>query len=169
MPALVRHLVAVAVLPVTVTILVPLWIARRNDTAVGLGANAVQIGAQMAGIVALIVGLVLFSASLRRFAVDGRGTLAPWDPPEKLVVSGPYRYVRNPMISGVLFILFAEALVLLSWPHAVWAASFLVLNMVQFPLIEEPQLERRFGDSYREYCKHVRRFVPRLRPWPGDR
>ena len=60
------------------------------------------------------VGLLLFAASLRQFAVRGKGTLAPWDPPKHLVVEGPYRYVRNPMISGVLFVLLGEALVLRS-------------------------------------------------------
>jgi protein-S-isoprenylcysteine O-methyltransferase Ste14 len=72
------------------------------------------------------------------------------------------------MISGVIFILFGEALVLLSPPHGVWAASFLVINLIYIPLVEEPLLERRFGDSYREYRRHVRRFLPRLRPWDPD-
>jgi protein-S-isoprenylcysteine O-methyltransferase Ste14 len=72
------------------------------------------------------------------------------------------------MISGVIFILFGEALVLLSQAHGVWAASFLLLNLVYIPLVEEPQLEARFGDAYREYRKHVRRFLPRLRAWVPD-
>jgi protein-S-isoprenylcysteine O-methyltransferase Ste14 len=58
-----------------------------------------------------------------------------------------------------------EALVLLSWPHAAWAATFVALNLTFIPLVEEPQLEQRFGESYRDYCRHVRRFLPRLRPW----
>jgi protein-S-isoprenylcysteine O-methyltransferase Ste14 len=81
------------------------------------------------------VGLVLFAASLRRFAAEGEGTLAPWDPPRKLVISGPYRYVRNPMISGLIFVLFGEALLLLSSPHAEWAAAFLVVNLIHIPLL----------------------------------
>jgi protein-S-isoprenylcysteine O-methyltransferase Ste14 len=72
------------------------------------------------------------------------------------------------MISGVIFILFGQAFVLLSLPHGVWAAAFLSLNLLYIPLMEEPQLERRFGESYREYRRHVRRVLPRLRPWvPG--
>jgi protein-S-isoprenylcysteine O-methyltransferase Ste14 len=72
------------------------------------------------------------------------------------------------MISGVIFILFGEAFALLSPAHGVWAAAFLTLNLIYLPLMEEPQLERRFGESYREYRRHVRRFLPRLRPWdPG--
>jgi len=83
-------------------------------------------------------------------------------------VRGPYRYVRNPMISGVVMFLLGEAAVLLSLPHAVWAAAFLALDCVYIPLLEEPQLARRFGESYREYARNVPRVRPRLRPWsPG--
>ena len=69
------------------------------------------------------------------------------------------------MISGVIMCLFGEAFTLLSLHHGVWAVCFVILNLVYIPFIEEPQLERRFGDSYREYRRHVRRFIPRLRPW----
>ncbi|MFI5182692.1 MAG: methyltransferase family protein, partial [Thermoanaerobaculia bacterium] len=61
-----------------------------------------------------MIGLVLFVSSLHHFATRGRGTLAPWDPPRNLVVTGPYRFVRNPMISGIIFILFSEASLLQS-------------------------------------------------------
>jgi protein-S-isoprenylcysteine O-methyltransferase Ste14 len=69
------------------------------------------------------------------------------------------------MISGVLFVLVAQALWLRSWSHAQWAGAFLAANAVFIPLVEEPQLRARFGDAYREYCRHVPRIVPRLRPW----
>jgi protein-S-isoprenylcysteine O-methyltransferase Ste14 len=69
------------------------------------------------------------------------------------------------MISGVVFVLFGEALVLLSIPHLVWALVFLGLNFVYIPLFEEPQLKRRFGDAYVEYSRHVPRIFPRIRPW----
>lgn len=72
------------------------------------------------------------------------------------------------MISGVLFVLFGESLVLLSAAHAVWAASFLAINLIYIPLIEEPQLKRRFGAAYLEYCRHVPRVLPRLQPWVPD-
>ena len=165
MITLIRHLLAIAVLPFTVCVLVPMWIARRYAVSPALGGSAGELALQLAGVASLCVGLALFAASLRRFAGEGRGTLAPWDPPRALVVRGPYRYVRNPMISGVIFVLFGEALLLVSPPHGVWAAAFLVLNLVYIPLFEEPQLAQRFGGPYREYCRHVRRFLPRLRPW----
>jgi protein-S-isoprenylcysteine O-methyltransferase Ste14 len=163
--ALLRHLLAVAALPFMVAVAVPVWIARRSGTALALGGGALAWAAQLAGGACLGVGLALFAASLGRFAAEGEGTLAPWDPPRRLVVRGPYRFVRNPMISGVIFVLVGEALLLRSVPHGVWAASFLALNAVYLPLVEEPRLERRFGEAYREYCRHVPRVVPRLRPW----
>ena len=165
MIALLRHAVAIAVLPFTVAVLVPLRIASRNAITLMLGPSAGAVTFQVLGVALIALGLRLFVASLSRFATEGRGTLAPWDPPRELVVRGPYRFVRNPMISGVLFVLFGQALLLLSRPHAVWAAIFLGANLIYIPFFEEPQLERRFGDAYREYRRHVRRFVPRLRPW----
>ena len=162
---LLRHLLAIAILPFSVTVLVPVWLARRNGTALGPGATPPALLAQAAGGALLIIGLILFVASLRGFDREEAGTLAPWDPPRRLVVRGPYAYVRNPMISGVLFVLLGEALLLLSRPHVEWALIFLLINAVYIPLLEEPLLLERFGDGYREYCRHVPRLLPRLRPW----
>ena len=161
---IIRHLLSIAILPFTVTVLVPAWIAREYGVAIELGRSPGELVLQFAGALLLVPGLVLFVSSLRRFAGEGQGTLAPWDPPKRLVIHGPYRYVRNPMISGVVFVVFAEALLLTSLPHLVWAATFLGLNLIHIPLIEEPQLERRFGEDYREYCRRVPRLFPSLRP-----
>jgi protein-S-isoprenylcysteine O-methyltransferase Ste14 len=160
-----RHLFAIAALPFVVTVVIPLWIARRDGIALTIASTPAEWALQSLGLCLLAIGLVLFASSLRRFATEGEGTLAPWDPPRKLVVRGPYRYVRNPMISGVVFILFAEAALLRSVSHAQWALVFLVINLVYIPLFEEPQLEARFGDDYREYRRHVPRVFPRFRPW----
>ncbi|HEY7635562.1 MAG TPA: isoprenylcysteine carboxylmethyltransferase family protein [Gemmatimonadales bacterium] len=149
-------------------VLIPVWLARRNGTVPGVGSGPGQLALQAVGLVVLGVGLVLFVASLRRFATEGRGTLAPWDPPRHLVVRGPYRYVRNPMISGVVLVLFGEALVLLSRSQLEWALIFLGINAVYIPLIEEPLLAERFGDGYRDYCRHVPRLLPRWRPWEPE-
>ena len=162
---LLRHLLSVLALPAVVAVAVPLWIARRYDVAVSWPATATGLAVMLAGAAVFGVGLWLFGASLRNFFAHGQGTLAPWDPPRRLVVEGPYRYVRNPMISGVIFILAGTALLLRSLPHAEWAATFLAINAIYIPLSEEPMLEHRFGEDYRAYCRHVRRFVPRLRAW----
>ncbi|HKQ86530.1 MAG TPA: isoprenylcysteine carboxylmethyltransferase family protein [Candidatus Acidoferrales bacterium] len=160
-----RHTAAIAILPVTIVVLVPVWIARQYGVLPGLGRSAGAVVLQLIGLVVFVLGLGLFIASLRRFATEGKGTLAPWDPPRVFVASGPYRFVRNPMISGVIFMVSGEALLLLSLPHAAWAAFCLVLNLIYIPLVEEPQLSRRFGASYEEYRRNVPRFVPRLKPW----
>jgi protein-S-isoprenylcysteine O-methyltransferase Ste14 len=160
-----RHLLAIAVLPLTMAVLVPLWLARREGLTPAPAGTALALAGQALGVALALVGLGLFATSLRRFAVEGRGTLAPWDPPRELVVRGPYRYVRNPMISGVLLVLVGEALVLRSRAHAVWALTFFAINATYIPLLEEPGLEQRFGERYRRYRRHVPRLVPRLRPW----
>jgi len=162
---LLRHLLSVAALPFMVTIVIPVWLARRNDVTVGVAGSVPLLLLQVVGVGVLGIGLVLFASSLRRFATEGEGTLAPWDPPRRLVVRGPYRYVRNPMISGVILILFAEALLILSRAHFMWALTFLAINAVYIPLFEEPQLAGRFGEDYEEYRRNVPRLVPRLRPW----
>jgi protein-S-isoprenylcysteine O-methyltransferase Ste14 len=130
--------------------------------------SAAGLLVQVGGLALLALGLTLFVASLRRFATEGHGTLAPWDPPSELVVRGPYRYVRNPMISGVLLVLVGEALVLRSRAHLVWAGIFFAINATHIPLLEEPDLESRFGERYRKYRRHVPRLIPRLRPWTPD-
>jgi protein-S-isoprenylcysteine O-methyltransferase Ste14 len=121
--------------------------------------------AVVAGIASLIVGLTLFSFTVINFAVKGRGTLAPWDPPRVLVVEGVYRYVRNPMISGVLFILFAESLFTGSPRVLFWFGLFLLMNLIYIPLFEERSLAARFGERYRIYKRNVPRWIPRITPW----
>jgi protein-S-isoprenylcysteine O-methyltransferase Ste14 len=165
---LIRHLLAIALLPFVMAVAVPLWLARLNNISFAPSESGWRIAVQFVGLFLLAVGLTLFVTSLRRFAGEGEGTLAPWDPPRRLVISGPYRYVRNPMISGVLFVLFAEALMLLSRPHLAWALAFLVINAIYIPLLEEPMLRERFGAAYDEYCTHVPRLFPRLRPIKGE-
>jgi protein-S-isoprenylcysteine O-methyltransferase Ste14 len=165
----VRHLLAIAILPFTVTVIIPAWLGRLDRLALQRPTGATQIAIFSLGVVLLGVGLVLFIAAVSRFIVDGKGTVAPWDPPRKFVVTGPYRFVRNPMISGVVFILFAEAALLRSQSLLAWALVFLAGNFVSIPLVEEPGLRARFGEPYDEYCRNVGRLIPRLTPWvPRD-
>jgi len=110
--------------------------------------------------------LVVWTASL--FWLYGEGTAAPWDPPRRFVVRGPYRYVRNPMISGVLALLAAEALMLWSLPILCWLMAVLLVNVVYIPFVEERGLAKRFGKPYLTYKKNVPRWLPRFRPWMGE-
>ena len=114
------------------------------------------------------VGLGLAVWTVKLFKDSGRGTPAPWDPPKKLVIRGPYRHVRNPMITGALLILLTEALMLQSWPLAVWMVVFFIVSTIYFRFIEEKGLEKRFGDDYRKYKARVPRWIPKLQGWNPD-
>jgi protein-S-isoprenylcysteine O-methyltransferase Ste14 len=153
-------------LPFVATIVVPAAIVAGSgawDQDAGWRAVAF-----VAGLALIAAGLGLFVSTVRLFAIRGRGTLAPWDPPTRLVVAGPYRYLRHPMISGVALVLAGETLALERTGLAVWLAAFVAVNVVYLPLVEEPALRRRFGPDYDRYMRHVRRWVPRARPWdPG--
>ncbi|MDQ6959175.1 MAG: isoprenylcysteine carboxylmethyltransferase family protein [Mariprofundaceae bacterium] len=111
------------------------------------------------------IGLVLAFWTTRLLLTCGEGTPAPWDPPKKLVVRGPYRYVRNPMITSVMFMLLAEALLFRSWPLAGWLIIFFLANAIYFPLVEERGLKKRFGEDYLQYQANVPRWFPRLMSW----
>jgi protein-S-isoprenylcysteine O-methyltransferase Ste14 len=119
-------------------------------------------------LVAFIIGMILIDATVSLFFKYGKGTPAPWDPPKKLIIKGPYWYMRNPMITGALFVLLAESLFLNSLPIAIWMIIFFLLNTIYFPFFEEKDLEDRFGDDYREYKGHVPCWIPHLRPWDGE-
>jgi len=164
-----KHIRAILLLPVTVTVVIPGILTYLTDSlnigwALGLPWSLAPI---LAGLMLTGLGLILVVLTNVLFVRIGRGTLAPWDPTQKLIVQGVYRHVRNPMISGVLCILLGEALVLDSVAILCWFVVFLVLNLVYTPLVEERDLERRFGVAYHEYKRHVPRWIPRLRPWEG--
>jgi protein-S-isoprenylcysteine O-methyltransferase Ste14 len=112
------------------------------------------------GILVLLIGGALVVETTARFALQGRGTPAPWSPPERFVERGSYRFVRSPMYLGVLLLVVGQALllgqkVLYAWAVAAWLmfTGFLVFY-------EEPQLRDRFGASYDDYRRRVRRWIP---------
>lgn len=161
-----RHLLSVLALPFNVLVTIPavlLWLAPWQ-LAFGLGVPGIVAGGAL-GLCSATLGLTLMVKTIRLFARRGRGTLAPWAPTAHLVVEGPYRHVRNPMISGVAFVLLGEALAAGSLPVLGWFGLFLLVNGIYMPLSEEPGLIKRFGDEYRDYAEHVPRWIPRLTPW----
>jgi protein-S-isoprenylcysteine O-methyltransferase Ste14 len=154
--SVVRQLGAIVVLPGTVTVFVPALIVWLG------GADVEPVTGAIGGVlIALGVALVAWTVTL--FVKFGRGTLAPWNPTSKLVVRGPYRHVRNPMITGVGTILAGQALFFRSWGIAIELALFAGVNAIYFPLVEEPGLQRRFGAEYEEYRARVPRWLPRVR------
>ncbi len=155
---------AILPLPFMAAVVVPALILAGGGSEWDLG-EAARVATVAAGAIAVAIGLVLFVSTVRLFASVGHGTLAPWDPPERLVIRGPYRYLRHPMISGVALTLAGEALVAGSTGIAIWLACFVAVNAVYLPLVEEPGLVRRFGVDYERYMANVGRWLPRLRPW----
>lgn len=167
-PGLLRHLLSIALLPFVATVVVPWWLISRDRLApLGPGGSGLQLPGGIGGALLLLAGLALFAWCVLLFARVGGGTLAPWDPTQRLVAVGPYRYMRNPMITGVAMILAGEALLARSKSIAVWLVLFVVINHLYFLAVEERGLARRFGADYEAYRRHVPRWVPRLRPWGG--
>lgn len=163
-----KHLRAILLLPFMVTVMIPgtlLWLTGPDPLGIWQSSPATGIVLPILGGVLICLGLGLMIATIRLFVTMGKGTLAPWSPTQRLVVQGVYRHVRNPMISGVFFILLGEAVLGASWPIFCWFVIFAVGNAIYIPMAEEPGLLKRFGDDYEEYRRNVPRWIPRLRPW----
>jgi len=140
--------------------LLPPWLGFQVDTA----------GAARWRWIAAVPSVLGFAVALRciwDFGWTGHGTPVPIAPPQKLVVVGFYRYVRNPMYVGFfvgwlgLWVIFGRAN-----RAALTVALVAVVGIALFvPLYEEPTLRRLFGAEYEEYCRNVRRWIPRMRAW----
>ena len=147
-------------------VLVPLVVLISTGSGFGWGlGEGWAVLPVLLGLILIAAGFGLWLWTVRLFARVGRGTLAPWDPPKSLVVQGPYRHVRNPMIAAVLAVLAGEAALFGAPPLLIWFGCFFTLNYAVFQLYEEPGLERRFGEDYRAYKRNVPRWLPRRTPW----
>lgn len=158
-----RHLQAIALLPFMNTVVIPSLLLMRFPPERVLPHDWLGTLAALAGIALLAGGLVLVIHSVRLFVLVGRGTLAPWDPTQALVVAGAYRFSRNPMKAGLFIVLLGEALLLRSTAIAAWLALFATVNVIYIRVSEEPGLIARFGAPYRDYCARVPRWWPSLR------
>jgi protein-S-isoprenylcysteine O-methyltransferase Ste14 len=124
-------------------------------------ARPVRFGAlQLAGMMTGAAGAAVAIWCVLTFAVLGRGTPAPFDPPRRLVVRGPYRYVRNPMYLGAGIALAGAALFYETGALWAYAAGFFVLMHLVVVLYEEPTLRQTFGQDYETYSRQVRRWWP---------
>lgn len=125
-------------------------------------ARPETIGApQVVGMVIAIGGGAIALWCILSFAVLGRGTPAPFDPPRRLVVRGPYAAVRNPMYIGAGLALCGASLFYQSLPLLGYTAAFFLVTHLFVVLYEEPILRRTFGTAYESYCREVRRWWPR--------
>ena len=114
----------------------------------------------------LALGLFLAIWSVRTFyTTGGDGTPDPWRPVSNLIISGPYRYVRNPMLSGVFFLLLFESIFFSSMPIFFWFIVFFVGNIIYFKTVEEKELIKRFGTDYEDYKNKVSLLLPNFIPY----
>lgn len=115
----------------------------------------------------IALGVVIAFACALEFAWRGIGTPAPFDPPRRLVITGLYRWVRNPMYVGLGVLLLGEAITFpqLTITMLVMIAALWLATTIFIVTFEEPTLRSKFGDDYAAYCRNVRRWIPRVRPW----
>jgi protein-S-isoprenylcysteine O-methyltransferase Ste14 len=156
MAPFIRTLLFTVIAPGFWTALLPYWSLPR-------GARPGLSGPGAPGLLLLAAGAVLYLAcAFWAFALRGSGTPAPFDPPKKLVVVGPYRVVRNPMYWSVFSVMAGEALLFRSARIVLWAAAFLLSAVLFVVVYEEPALRRKFGSEYEDYCRRVGAWFPRF-------
>ena len=144
---------------------IPWWITRWELQPAFLGTPVTRVF----GVLLISVGTPALLDSFARFAWHGLGTPAPVLPTRRLVVSGLYRYVRNPMYVGVAAVVFGQALLCGSIRLLEYGVIITIIFHLFVILYEEPKLKRTFGNQYREFRENVPRWIPRLRPWKSSR
>ncbi len=144
-----RALLAFLALPGMVAFALPgLWLWSQEAALV-----------QPLGLYLLLIGVAALLSCVRDFYLRGRGTLAPWAPPEKLVVGGLYRFSRNPMYVVVLLILLGWAWAFASTPLWIYAACVALAFHLRVVFGEEPWLAKRYGQAWTDYASQVRRWL----------
>jgi protein-S-isoprenylcysteine O-methyltransferase Ste14 len=121
------------------------------------------------GVTILLVGSALCGWCVIRF-LKARGTPVPLNPPDELLQTGIYGRIRNPMLTGVFLALFGVGVLLHSLSIVLfWTPGYILVHVIELKLVEEPELERRFGAAYTEYRERVPMFFPRFRHKPGSK
>lgn len=137
------------------------YLPARVLSASGIVRPAAIGGVQILGLVVAVLGTVLLLWCVLDFAVIGKGTPAPFDPPRSLITQGPYRFVRNPMYIGAATLLGGAAIFYQSRPLLMYEFGFLLICHLFVVIYEEPALTRKFGQDYEMYRQHVKRWWPR--------
>jgi protein-S-isoprenylcysteine O-methyltransferase Ste14 len=167
-----RHLISILVFPVTMTLVIPALIVIPENVRPHL-SSPLGVGLAIVGGVLIAGGLGMWMWTVLLFHRVGKGTLGVGNvmgEPVHLVVAGPYRHVRNPMITGVLAILLGEAAVAASGGLLLWFAIFLTIMLIAIRFWEEPHLAQRYGSEYLDYRQNVPRWIPRISAWaPASR
>jgi protein-S-isoprenylcysteine O-methyltransferase Ste14 len=134
----------------------------------GWDAYSMPLALRVVGALVTVAGAAFLIQAFVRFVVEGLGTPAPVAPPERLVIGGVYRWVRNPMYVAVVVTILGQALLLGRWELVAWAALFWATTASFVRFYEEPDLAERFGSDYEEYRRLVRAWLP-SRPGAGTR
>jgi protein-S-isoprenylcysteine O-methyltransferase Ste14 len=154
-----------AVAPTSVAGLVPWWITHWEFRPPFFDLDATRA----VGILLIVAGLPGLVDSFARFALQGLGTPAPIAPTQNLVVTGLYRYVRNPIYVALVAVTLGQA-VLFGDQRLLWYAALLWLFFHVWVLVfEEPALKETFGKQYEDFRANVPRWIPRLTPWRAAR
>jgi len=152
----IRNLFFTILGPGLVTVLIPLWIINfRINSTFGL----VWQWYNYIGTIVFLLGFVMLLQCIINFALKGRGTLSPTDPTKKLVISELYNFSRNPMYVGVMLILTGETIFFQSIHLGIYAFLIFIAFNIFIIRVEEPRLRKDFGESYKEYCENVRRWI----------
>ena len=159
--ALAGSAIFLVIAPGTVAVYVPWAISRWQVRPPFLGF----VPFRWLGVALIAAGLPVLLDSFVRFAVRGLGTPAPVAPPQHLVISGLYRYVRNPMYVAVVAMILGQGLLfgnvrVIEYGLTVWLAMHLFVGFY-----EEPTLRSKFGAEYEAYCRNARRWLPRWKVW----
>lgn len=147
--------------PLTLAGLVPWWMTRWTIRPPLFGQEVVRA----IGLIMILAGALGLIDSFARFALQGLGTPAPLAPTRRLVVSGLYRYVRNPMYVAVGGVILGQGLLFGDWRLLVYGSAFWLACHLFVLAYEEPTLKRMFGAQYEVFLSNVPRWIPRLTPW----
>ena len=149
------------VAPFVLAGLIPWWMTRWEFGPALFGLEVTRA----VGVLFILIGLPGLVDSFARFALQGLGTPAPVAPTQNLVVTGLYRYVRNPIYVAVVAIMLGQAMLFGDWRVMVLGALFWLACHIFVDVYEEPTLQRTFGAEYESYRANVPRWIPRLSPW----
>src|SRR5262245_53610243 len=152
------------VAPCVLAGLVPWWMTRWQFQPPFLGLELTRL----VGALLILAGAPGLVDSFVRFAVQGLGTPAPVAPPRKLVVTGLYRHVRNPIYVAILAVILGQALLFGDGRLIIYDALFWLGCHVFVMAYEEPTLAQTFGEVYAAYRANVPRWIPRVTPWRGE-
>jgi protein-S-isoprenylcysteine O-methyltransferase Ste14 len=143
----------------TVVVIISLYLSSINYEKLSFELGIIRYS----GFIPLIIGAYISLYCVKDFIIQGKGTPAPFDPPKELVVKGFYKYLRNPMYFGLFLFILGEVLIFSSIEILIYLLLLIIICNLFVIFYEEPKLLNEFGDSYKNYCKEVSRWIPSMK------